>query len=364
MTYAAPRSWSTDTASANGHLNASALNQDIRDNLISLRGLNDYSAKVLLSNDLSINSATETAVTWETSAWNIGSMWSSGVTPTRITVAVTGFYELCGTINFLSDSTGSRRVSYRVNGTTTHCLSNRPATDNGPTYVDYYDVVSLTAGDYVEILVFQDSGGALKVDSGPTASHACLTLLGDSNAATWTTPTTYQLGQGLTAAGLNTYLRDNVGTLRGMNGYAIKVTMAANLSIANASAAGPPWAVSQFSVGSGMWSSAVSASEITAPVTGWWSVFGRTRWALNTSGQRRIDLFAFDPVTNTTMLYFYDGTDAVTATGAAQSFSDVLYLSSGSKLRMRAYQESGGALNLISGATGSAFGCYLLGATA
>jgi len=360
MAYTSPRTWTTGATGT--LLNASALNTDIRDNMASLRGLNDAACRLYLTADTGISNAADTAVTWQASAYNVGGMWSSGTNPTRVTVPTTGYYELNALLAYhFNSGGGSRRVSYRVNGGTVTRLAVRQATDEGQTYAFGSDVINLTAGDYLEILAFQDSTATVKIDSGPAGSTLTVRLLGDANAATWTAPTTYQLSAGLTAAGLNTDLRDNVLTLRGMQGYALKLSMTANLSVANGNGVRPTWNNAIFSIGSGMWSSAVSASEVTVPITGYWETWGRATWALNSSGRRGVRVALQGSATGDTLEQ--DMVGPVTATGNTVGFSDLLYLSSGTKLMLDVIQECGAALNLIGGTTGSVFGVRLVGTT-
>lgn len=356
MAYTAPRTWATGT------LAASAFTIDIHDNLTSLRGLNDVSCRVYLNNDLSLTSGVDTAISWEASAWNYGSMWNSGLNPNRITVPTTGIYSLDAILAFHSDSSGDRRLSYRINGTTTHRLTVRNGNDNSMTYVYGGDRISLSANDYVEILAFQNSGGALNLDSGPDRSTLTLTLLGDANGSTWTIPKTWALGENITLSDLNTYVRDDVKTLRGLNSAACRLTMSANLSVANNNGVRPAWNTEQWDYGS-IHSTAVSASEINIGLTGWYEIWGRAVWALNTSGRRGLR-WVLNRNGSDLDTYVCDVNQAVAATGNSLCFVDEAYLTSGDRILMDVIQQAGAAINLIGGTTGSAFGVRLIGTTA
>lgn len=111
-----------------------------------------------------IPNATWTAITLgqdfdsEESVSSLG-MWESGE-PTRITVPEDGYYAADGGVFWRGNSTGTRRVAIYVNGSV-----KARATDStvGSTFhsVNVSKVLELSADDYVELYVYQDSGGDL-----------------------------------------------------------------------------------------------------------------------------------------------------------------------------------------------------------
>lgn len=113
----------------------------------------------------SIASGGFAAVSWDTGDKVNDSMWTSG---TRITFNTAGRYRISGKASFVSNTTGRRAASWFVNGTEMNGGRNEvaPLTGGIPTYIllpsrNYY----FNAGDYLELQVFQSSGGALNTSN-------------------------------------------------------------------------------------------------------------------------------------------------------------------------------------------------------
>lgn len=122
------------------------------------------SAKVHRTTNQSINNATDTVITWETSAWNRGSMWNSGVNPSRITAVRKGIHEGGATIRWAtSASAGERYACARVNGNSLSRLGEQGVGYAGVVTLGFDIEGDLNVGDYVEALVFQSTGGALNL---------------------------------------------------------------------------------------------------------------------------------------------------------------------------------------------------------
>lgn len=124
-----------------------------------------------------VTGATWTPVNWGTStpadpAANITlASNASGPTGTRITVANAGIYQFTGNVTFASNGTGLRYVllEKNVNGTnssaagTGFVVVNAVASDT--TSIPISSLIKLAASDYIEVFVFQGSGGALNLDA-------------------------------------------------------------------------------------------------------------------------------------------------------------------------------------------------------
>ena len=115
---------------------------------------------------LSIAHATVTAITWtavqaETTA-GLDSAWASG-TPTRLTARLDGWYRLMAGAGLDPSAGGARRqAAIRLNGTTQLATLEHPSFS-----ASYFPLWALgcdyplTAGDYVELALYQDAGVAL-----------------------------------------------------------------------------------------------------------------------------------------------------------------------------------------------------------
>ena len=113
-----------------------------------------------------ISTGTVTPISWQVALSGRNGMgWSVGV-PTRLTVPSGGggLWEFVTCLRFANIATGYRIVQLRVDGATTHPGDNTvgsAAVFGEMTSMWHLD---LTAGQYVEILVWQNSGGTVNLD--------------------------------------------------------------------------------------------------------------------------------------------------------------------------------------------------------
>ncbi len=108
----------------------------------------------------SISDSTDTEVSFDAEDHDTDTMWSAG-NPTRITFTTAGKYAL-GAISKWSGGTNSRKIRFRLNGTTvlTETEVELPAGSLG---VATFTERIFAAADYIEVQVTQFSGGALDV---------------------------------------------------------------------------------------------------------------------------------------------------------------------------------------------------------
>lgn len=103
-----------------------------------------------------------TAVSWDVEDFDVGGLFDVATAPTKFTAPSNGYYLVTSTIRFdNTTTTGYRAARILVNGTGDIALVKHPggAGDGIP----ISQVVYLTAGDYVEIYVWQDSGGSVDI---------------------------------------------------------------------------------------------------------------------------------------------------------------------------------------------------------
>jgi hypothetical protein len=113
-------------------------------------------------------SGTAQALTFDTEDYDTDAYHAGGA-PTRLTAPVTGKYHVFGAYAAVASATGFRRVTIRANGSTS--LQHSDATNNGAgssVVVSVSTDCVLAAGEYVELLATQTSGGPLN------ASTACV----------------------------------------------------------------------------------------------------------------------------------------------------------------------------------------------
>lgn len=126
-------------------------------------------ALVKLTSNQSVANNTTTVVTWSSAEYDDATLWAGG-NPTRLTVP-TGWtrVRLTANIGWASSNAGRRILEVRKNGASQWGLplvhgpvaSNARTNQNGVS-----SVVAVTAGDYFEVYVTQNSGGALNLQGG------------------------------------------------------------------------------------------------------------------------------------------------------------------------------------------------------
>ncbi len=350
----APRTWATGT------LAASAFNTDLRDNFAALRNLNGYACRLKLDNDLSLANGVRTAIIWESASYNVGTMWTV-VTPTRITVPVTGYYSVAAHVPFYKDNTGYRELGFLINGLNGPKARIRNAVNTSVTYVWFYDEVALTAGDYIEINAMQNSGAALTIDSGVNASTCTIQLLGNASAAAWTSPQDWTLGAGLSLAELNAQVRDNEKNLYGLNGLACRLHRTVGATLTNDVDMTISWQVADWNIGS-MWAS-TSGTKVNLKTAGWYSIFGRAKFSTNASGRRYLQWSR----NGSAQSIFEDEMTITNASGNTilNMYTETYVSDTGNYVGMIVRQDAGPVIQLESGDQyDSIFGVRLIGTTA
>jgi hypothetical protein len=126
-----------------------------------------------LSGNQSIANNSNVAVEWTAENYDTDFLHSLVTNPTRITATVKGCYEFDVSGQFDANATGSRYLLLRVNGITDYALNWVLANSSGDTWVHASDQLYLNKGDYVEVLAFQNSGGALNLKSAQGTYLTC-----------------------------------------------------------------------------------------------------------------------------------------------------------------------------------------------
>lgn len=130
-------------------------------------------ARVYNSANLSIASGAFSVLTFNTESYDEGDCHSTSSNTSALFAPVAGIYQINGQFLFDSTGGGSRTCKLRVNGATDIAFG-------GPFGFTYATAVNqpitvgtqyrMSAGDYVEMLAFQDSGAAKNVVASGVAS--------------------------------------------------------------------------------------------------------------------------------------------------------------------------------------------------
>lgn len=114
----------------------------------------------------SIPNTTVTAMLCPSESLDNTSMHSTTSNTSRITAVNAGRYTFTGTAQFAIDGTGTgmRRLTFRLNGTTEYDLVQVAAVSTLSTVIlSGSRTFTLAISDYAEMMVYQNSGGALNV---------------------------------------------------------------------------------------------------------------------------------------------------------------------------------------------------------
>jgi len=96
-----------------------------------------------------------------------GLMHDNVTNNSRITARTAGYYHIGAWVQFATNSTGYRHVTLRLNGATALAQDIRAAVSGTNTECSLYIAYPLAVSDYLEVVVIQNSGGALNM----TAAH-------------------------------------------------------------------------------------------------------------------------------------------------------------------------------------------------
>jgi len=161
--------WTTPTTRSTGDLiTAANWNTDLVDNLIHLHD-NLPACRVYNSANISIADVTETALTFDSERYDTDGIHSVVSNTGRLTCATAGVYHIF--VNFQFANGGSfQYVKFRLNGATVIAAA-RQAPDASATVnniakaMQLHTQYKLAATDYVEVLVYHNSGAARNIDA-------------------------------------------------------------------------------------------------------------------------------------------------------------------------------------------------------
>lgn len=121
----------------------------------------DFGARVYRTSNQTISNGTWTAISFDAERFDIGNMHTSS-NPTTLIAPRGGIYVISGTVNWAQNNNGNRYLGIRLNGNTWLDIIGFPplSTSHDMTITTIYQ---LSAGDYVELCVYQNSGGNLDI---------------------------------------------------------------------------------------------------------------------------------------------------------------------------------------------------------
>ena len=267
-------------------------------------------AGVRTSANVGVNNTTWTAIPFASADWDTDALWSSAA-PTRLTARRDGKYLITGNATFASSASGRRLMAIWKNTLTQYGRIEASPSSTGDFSGTTSAVLDLKAGDYVEFIVYQSSGGALNVTTnGDYSGKMEMTLLSGSP--------------------------DGVAS-------SVRAVRTSAYSVGNGGYATIPFE----SIGHDtdqMWSSA-TPSRVTIKTAGVYNITTHLVWAPNGTGHRAVGL-------HLNSVYVQEHNEmAVTSGGAGTvvTMTTTLSLKVGDYLEIGGWQNSGAALNVIGG---------------
>lgn len=128
----------------------------------------------------SISTATATALTFNSEYFDTGGLHSTSVNTSRVTIAQSGYYDLGAGTTLDTPTTGLRSLRFTVNGADLNAgfLQVMPVTTGSALILATTALgIYLNAGDYVEAVVYQNSGATLSYGNASGAGMSYLTVI-------------------------------------------------------------------------------------------------------------------------------------------------------------------------------------------
>jgi hypothetical protein len=126
-----------------------------------------------------LTTSTFTAIAFDGETFDTDTLHDNVTNNSRLTASVTGKWFVEASVGFVANTTGQRALRVMKNGTTYYSTAEITAGSSSRPALTITALVDLAAGDYVEIIGFQDSGGNLNVDTTANdITHAAMFLVG------------------------------------------------------------------------------------------------------------------------------------------------------------------------------------------
>jgi hypothetical protein len=121
-----------------------------------------------------VSTSTFTALTFDQENYDTNTYHDNSTNNTRITIpsGKAGYYQLSGSVVFGGNATGSRGLELRKNGSSLYYLFFAPGLAANDAVYAFANAIQLSVADYLEIFVFQSSGGNLPIEAGATLWQA------------------------------------------------------------------------------------------------------------------------------------------------------------------------------------------------
>lgn len=164
-----------------GQVLTSAMYNVFRDNDIYFYAYGSERARAEVTNNATqsiANAGSGTAVAFNTENVDAFAMHSASGTRLTVPSGWGGWWLFTAWITFASNATGLRQVALVANGSLAVAGQMTTAVSGADHNLAVSSLVRLSAADYVEVVAFQTSGGALNLTSGPLFRAAWMSNAG------------------------------------------------------------------------------------------------------------------------------------------------------------------------------------------
>ncbi|MBI4597339.1 MAG: hypothetical protein HY737_02930 [Candidatus Omnitrophica bacterium] len=131
----------------------------------SLASPTDISARVFNATAISVPHGTYTPLTFNAERWDTDAIHDTAANTSRLTAKTAGKYLIYGHVRFSANSIGHRQVGIRLNESPVIALTMGDATTGELSVISVVTHYDLAANDYVELVVYQNSGSSISVQS-------------------------------------------------------------------------------------------------------------------------------------------------------------------------------------------------------
>ena len=171
------------TGAAGGALAGNYPNPSIANGVVSASNLAQMPASRIQDTcgplAFNVSSGTPTAMRFFTADFDQGGLFSGPTCYTaasKLTASQAGLYQITGGIAWPANATGNREIVLQLNGATSLAADQQSAVNGAATEQNVSTIYRLGAGDYVEEVVTQTSGGTLN-PAGDERSYLAMSFL-------------------------------------------------------------------------------------------------------------------------------------------------------------------------------------------
>lgn len=123
-------------------------------------GILSHFQSVIQAASLSVADSAFSRLNFNSEVFDPVDMHSNQVNPSRLTIQEGGVYRILAHARWTDNTTGDRGIALYVNGTQLYYAFDRPDATGRATH-NFFQVLNLEKGNYLELFAYQSSGGAL-----------------------------------------------------------------------------------------------------------------------------------------------------------------------------------------------------------